>query len=113
MADRASKQVPGEGTPSAEAVGEALRSAVERTLAATAGPATGTRERAQNLLDDVVRRGDAARRQVTRRGEEATARLAERLAIAERRIAALEARLHVQDKARPEPEPSLEEPHGD
>jgi len=68
-----------------EAVGEALRGAVERTLAATAESASGTRERAQELLDDVVRRGQSARRQVTRRGETATARLAE--AIGELRAA--------------------------
>ena len=92
-----------------EAVGEALRSAVEKTLAATAESATGTRDRAQELLDDVVRRGQSAREEVTRRRETATARLAEasgelrtadreslerieeRLAGIERRIAALEA----------------------
>lgn len=95
---------PGEG------VGDAMRNAVERTLAATADSATETRQRAQGLLDDVVRRGQVARDQVTRRGEVATARLAEainelrraddqgleqlgeRLAAIERRVAALEAR---------------------
>ena len=69
----------------AEAVGDALRSAVERTLAATAGSATETRDRAQGLLDDVVRRGQSARERVARRGEEATNRLAE--AIGELRAA--------------------------
>jgi polyhydroxyalkanoate synthesis regulator phasin len=67
----------------AEGVGDALRAAVERTLAATADSATGTRQRAQGLLDDVVRRGQVAREEVARRGEEATARLAG--AIGERR----------------------------
>ena len=59
----------------AERVGDALRAAVERTLAATADSATETRQRAQSLLDDVVRRGQVAREEVTRRGEEATTRL--------------------------------------
>ncbi len=68
-----------------EGVGEALRAAVERTLAATADSATETRQRAQGLLDDVVRRGQVAREQVTRRGEEAGAKLAE--ALGERRAA--------------------------
>lgn len=61
---------------SGEGVGDALRAAVERTLGATAGSATETRQRAQELLDDVVRRGVSAREQVSRRGEEATARIA-------------------------------------
>ena len=64
----------------AEAVGDALRSAVEKTLAATADSATGTRDRAQGLLDDVVRRGQSAREQMTKRGEGATNRLADAIA---------------------------------
>jgi len=92
-----------------ESVGDALRAAVERTLAATAAPATEARQRALGLVDDVVRRGQVARDEVTRRGDEATARLAEalgelraaddedrdalleRLANVERRLARLEA----------------------
>ncbi len=74
-----------EGASGAEAVGDALRSAVERTLAATAGSATETRDRAQGLLDDVVRRGQSARDRVAKRGEDATNRLAE--AIGELRAA--------------------------
>ena len=50
---------------------EALRAAVERTLAATAGSASETRGRAQELLDDVARRGQEARDTVGRRGQEA------------------------------------------
>jgi polyhydroxyalkanoate synthesis regulator phasin len=57
---------------------EALRNAVERTFAATAGSAAETRERAGDLLDDVARRGteargavEDARRAVVRRGQEA------------------------------------------
>lgn len=97
----ADKDSAGSGT-------EALRSAVERTLAATAESATGTRDRAQGVLDDVVRRGRSAREEVARRGESATSRLAdaigelraadgeairrigERLDGIERRLAALE-----------------------
>jgi len=74
-----------ESASGAEAVGDTLRNAVERTLAATAGSATETRDRAQGLLDDVVRRSQSARERVTRRGEEATSRLAE--AIGELRAA--------------------------
>lgn len=51
-----------------ERVGEALRAAVERTLAATAGSAVETRQRAEALLDEVARRGVAAREEVARRG---------------------------------------------
>lgn len=65
--------------PGAErGVGDALRSAIERTLQATAGPATTTRERAGELLDEVVRRGRVARDEVGRRGEEARDELARR-----------------------------------
>ena len=76
---------PGSRAGESERVGDALRAAVERTLTATADSATGTRQRAQSLLDDVVRRGQEARDEVTRRGEEATNRLAE--AISELRSA--------------------------
>ena len=111
-----------------EAVGEALRSAVEKTLAATAESATGTRERAQELLDDVVRRGQSAREEVAKRRETATARLAdaigelrtadresldridERLAAIERRIAALEAGQPSASNPLPEVESSPLEP---
>jgi len=71
---------------------EALRTAVERTLAVTAGPAEQTRGRAQELLDEVARRGQEARGTVARRGQEArsasasvTARVAD--AIGEMRLA--------------------------
>jgi polyhydroxyalkanoate synthesis regulator phasin len=55
----------------AERPGDPLRSAVERTLAATAGSAAETRQRARDLLDEVARRGEAARDELTRRGEAA------------------------------------------
>jgi len=108
------------GASGAEAVGDALRSAVERTLAATAGSATETRERAQGLLDDVVRRSQSARDRVARSSEEASTRLAEaisdlraaddeglgelaaRLDALERRLAAVEA--EVKDHSSPQVE---------
>ncbi|GIK77585.1 MAG: hypothetical protein KJ006_10530 [Thermoleophilia bacterium] len=76
MSDGGEERRAGQGS-GPEAVGDALRSAVERTLAATAESASGTRERAQELLDDVVRRGQSAGQEVARRSESATARLAE------------------------------------
>lgn len=127
MSDRGGESNQGTGP---EAVGEALRTAVERTLAATAESASGTRERAQELLDDVVRRGQSAREEVTRRGESATSRLAdaigelraadseglrrlsERLAAVERRLDALEGRPGGA-KQRPQPEANPLEPDED
>jgi len=84
LADRDEERREGHG-PGPEAVGDALRSAVERTLAATAESASGTRDRAQVLFDDVVRRGQSAGQRVARGSESATARLAE--AIGELRAA--------------------------
>ena len=55
-------------------VAEALRAAIERTLAATAP----TRERAGDLVDEVVRRGQDAREEIARRGQEAGAEIAKR-----------------------------------
>jgi polyhydroxyalkanoate synthesis regulator phasin len=69
---------------------EALRAAVERTLAATAGSASETRAPAQELLDDVAKRGQEARDTVGRRGQD------------KRRVSDLEHRL------RDDPEPDLE-----
>jgi polyhydroxyalkanoate synthesis regulator phasin len=75
-ADRAPGSDPGDadepaGTPGGERVGESLRAAVERTLAATAGGASGTRRRAQELVDEVARRGQAAAREAGSRSEAA------------------------------------------
>lgn len=61
---------PGEPA-SGERAQDALRAAVERTLAATAGSASETRQRARDLLDEVARRGEEAREEWARRGEEA------------------------------------------
>lgn len=82
-------------------VGDALREAIERTLSATAGSATATRERAGELVDEVVRRGrgasqELARRgqltgaELARRGQDAGAELARRLEALERRLAEVE-----------------------
>jgi hypothetical protein len=48
-------------------VGDALRDAIERTLSATAGSASATRERAGELVDEVVKLGLGARRELERR----------------------------------------------
>jgi polyhydroxyalkanoate synthesis regulator phasin len=88
-------------------VAESLRSAIERTMRATAGSAASSRERAAELLDEVVRRGQEARTGLTRRGQEAGVELARRgqeatgevgrrLELLEQRLAELEARLETE-----------------
>jgi hypothetical protein len=47
--------------PVPEKPSEALRSAIERTFEATAGPAANTRDRAVELLDEVAKRGREVR----------------------------------------------------
>lgn len=119
--------MPEPSPPGDRGLQEALRAAVERTLAATAGSAGQTRGRAQELLDEVARRGQEARETVSRRGQEArdasasvTARVVEaigvmrlagadevrevanRIEALERRVAAIEQR-HPAD-AKPEVE---------
>ena len=108
-------------------VPESLRSAVERTLSATAGTAAETAERAQELLDEVARRGQGARDEVAKRGQEArdevarrgrrtredlsgmrfasareVSELNERLERIESRLEALQIALETQTKSRPE-----------
>jgi polyhydroxyalkanoate synthesis regulator phasin len=62
-----------ESSPSGErGLPDALRTAVERTLAAAGGAGADTRERAQDVLDEVARRGRGAR--------EASAAITSRLA---------------------------------
>lgn len=95
MADRDEERREDHGS-GPEAVGDALRSAVERTLAATAESASGTRDRAQVLFDDVVRRGQSAGQRVARGSESATARLAE--AIGELRAADSESLQRLADR---------------
>ena len=83
---------------------DALRTAVERTMKATAGSAATSRDRATGLLDDIVRRGREARGELARRGQEAGAELARRgqeatgeagrrIELLEQRLAELERRL--------------------
>ena len=57
-------------------VGESLRAAIERTLAATAPAAGQTRERAGEIVDEISRRGQDARDELARRGQEAGAEIA-------------------------------------
>ena len=86
-------------------------------MRATAGSAASTRERAGELVDDVVRRGRDARDELARRGQEAGAELARRgqeatgevgrrLELLERRLAELEDRLggpRTRPRSRPAP----------
>jgi polyhydroxyalkanoate synthesis regulator phasin len=94
------------------AVADALRTAVERTMRATAGSAQNTRERAGELVDEVVRRGrdardELARRgqeagvELARRGQEATGEIGRRVETLERRLAELEGRLIPADATPP------------
>ncbi|MEJ7876275.1 MAG: hypothetical protein WKF62_06410 [Solirubrobacterales bacterium] len=57
-------------------VAEALRAAIERTLAATAPAAQETRERAGDLVEEISKRGQGARDGLARRGQEAGAEIA-------------------------------------
>ena len=77
----------GPGDAPAERVGDALRTAVERTLAATAGSASETRQRARELLDEVARRGDAAREEIGRRGDAARQEVSRRGSVARDEVA--------------------------
>lgn len=76
-------------------VADSLRTAVERTLEATAGTAAGTRGRAQELLDEVARRGQRTREGLT------GIRLAsvQELRAVEERLAGLESRLEALEAA--------------
>lgn len=96
-------------------VAEALRTAIERTLAATAPAAGQTRERAEAVVDEISKRsleareelarrgqlagaevarlGQDAREALSRRGFEATGELRSQLDALERRLASVEERL--------------------
>jgi polyhydroxyalkanoate synthesis regulator phasin len=52
-------------------VPDSVRTAIERTFAATAEGAAETRERAGEMLDEVSRRGREARKSVTDRAQDA------------------------------------------
>ena len=94
---------PAPGDPES-GVADSVRAAVERTMRATAGSAASTRDRAGELVDDVVRRGREARDELARRGQEAGAELARRgqeatgevgrrLEVLEQRLGEIESRL--------------------
>lgn len=61
-----------------QALAESLRVAVAKTLEATARPAGPARERASELVDEVVQRGRGAGEELTRRRQDAGAELARR-----------------------------------
>ena len=114
-----------EGRPKSEEGGvtEALRAAVERTLAATAPAAAQTRERAGEMVDEIARRGQEAREEIarrgqdagaglakrgqelTRRGQEAQAELAKQLEALEQRMASIEELLRRPDPPEPSDQP--------
>jgi polyhydroxyalkanoate synthesis regulator phasin len=107
---------PGQPEPEG-GVAEALRAAVERTMRATAGSAASSRERAAELVDDVVRRGREARSELARRGQEAgielarrgqeaTGEVGRRVEMLERRLAELERRLEDDAGAPDAPSPA-------
>jgi polyhydroxyalkanoate synthesis regulator phasin len=87
----------GPRAPAEGGVAESVRAAVERTMRATAGSAATTRERAGELVDEVVRRGQEAGAGLARRGQEATGEMGRRLEALERRLAELEGRLGTED----------------
>ncbi len=108
---------PEGGRSPADGVADALRLAVERTMRATAGSAASSRERAADLVDDVVRRSREAREQLSRAGQEAGAELArrgqgatgevgKRIEALERRLAELEGRLETESPPEVEPDPT-------
>ena len=99
-------QRPGE--PDEGGVTDALRAAIERTLAATAPAAAQTRERAGELVDEIARRGQEAGagiakrgQELTRRGQEAQAELARQLEALEARMASIEELLRRREPPRP------------
>jgi polyhydroxyalkanoate synthesis regulator phasin len=126
-----SQQQP-ESDPSAgdAGVADSVRAAVERTMRATAGSAATTRDRAADLVDEVVRRGRDARAELARRsqeagaqltrrgqvagaelarrGQEATGEVGKRLEALERRLAEVESNLASERAARAEDEAAPE-----
>jgi polyhydroxyalkanoate synthesis regulator phasin len=81
---------------------EGLREAVERTYAATAGSAADTRERAAELLDEVIRRGaeaaDAVEGASRDAAESAVRNLRRELKSIERRLESMEKKLNPKAK---------------
>jgi polyhydroxyalkanoate synthesis regulator phasin len=114
----------GEGKSERSGLPEGLRTAVERTLSATAGTAAETAERAQELLDEVARRGQEAREGVARQGQrtreglsrirlasaDEVRELNERTALIEERLVAIETALRTAvSTGSPEPNPKVED----
>jgi polyhydroxyalkanoate synthesis regulator phasin len=106
----------GRPTPEESGVTDALRAAIERTLAATAPAAAQTRERAGELLDELARRGQEARTEISkrgqdardelsRRGHEAQAELARQIEGLEHRLASIEELLRRRGPDSDEPKP--------
>ena len=83
-------------------ISDALRQAVERTYAATAGSAADTRDRAGELLDEVTRRGSGAIGEVKDRGSEARGAVGDVVTSLRREVESLRRRLvELEAKARP------------
>jgi polyhydroxyalkanoate synthesis regulator phasin len=110
-------------TASESGVADSVRAAVERTMRATAGSAATTRDRAGEMVDEVVRRGrdagsELARKgqeagaEVVRRGLEATGEVGRRLELLEQRLAELEERLVAEGKGDDRGAVEGEEPGG-
>ena len=98
---------------------DALRAAIERTLAATAPAAAQTRERAGELVDELARRGQEAGagiakrgQELTRRGQEAQAELARQLEALEARMASIEELLRRREPSPPEGDEPKPPPEG-
>lgn len=72
------EQREGDSEAGSDRIADPLRSAVERTLAASAGSASETGQRARDLLDELARRGELAREEVARRGGAARQRVSRR-----------------------------------
>lgn len=83
-------------------ISDALRQAVERTYAATAGSASETRERAGELLDEVTRRGSGAIDEVKGRSSDAKDAMVDVVASLRREVDSLRRRLaELESKAKP------------
>jgi hypothetical protein len=102
----------GQGKSESGGLPDGLRAAVERTLSATGDAAAETAERAQDLLDEVARRGQEAREGLSRirlASADEVGELNERLAGLEARIGEIEVALRASVEAVPTvPKPKVE-----
>jgi hypothetical protein len=92
-------------------VGEALRSAIQRTLEATTS--SETRGRAAELLDEVARRGQEAGADLAKRGQLAADELGKQLEALEARLASIEEMLRRQAGGADKPPPRSPETPAD